>query len=542
MTLTRCLYTHIGKERNDEETEESLEDNKNNSEEKERENQSADDILVAHLQELEDAHVQFARKSAKASNHEDVKREIQDMKDRVSDLKTDIVTGDAKKETLLWDAVNEDGDTCLHISTNLNKPETTRMLLEAGANVNIENSKSETALHNACRHRAIDEVTSLIERGANMVLNKNNETPALEQLLFENQDIEKVKKMMVAIHKSNDKRKFLKKIFQESQLLFRTKSADLIRAVVDTKKPDEDLAHFVNLQDPENNNDTGLHLACRRSCHASASLLLKAGGYQLKANRDALTPSLETFFTEGKISNVTDILVKGLIKKAKMNLLPLLEAIKYLRMEQTGGACLLSLVKDKSWYDKLAEVEGVGVNIAELASTMGAEFTEWLLVKTKEDGWNEKQVYQELIKVNKLGKAALAHCVDKSFWEKATTVVGAKIAQSASAMGPEFMEWLLVKTKEEGWNEREVYLELVEVNGAGKAALAHCVDSSVFWEKVALGLGLFAIDMAKSAVTMPLVFTEWLVQKTEDEGWYRQKVGVEQNRKTNTPVAISISF
>ena len=79
----------IGKDRNDEETEESLEDDKNNSEEKETENQSADDTLVAHLQELEDAHVQFARKSVKASNHEDIKREIQDMKDRVSDLKTD---------------------------------------------------------------------------------------------------------------------------------------------------------------------------------------------------------------------------------------------------------------------------------------------------------------------------------------------------------------------------------------------------------------------------------------------------------------------
>ena len=84
----------IGKERNDEETEESLEDDKNNSEEKEREKQpAADDSLVAHLQELEDAHVQFARKSANTSNHEEVKREIQDMKNRVSDLKTDIVTG-----------------------------------------------------------------------------------------------------------------------------------------------------------------------------------------------------------------------------------------------------------------------------------------------------------------------------------------------------------------------------------------------------------------------------------------------------------------
>ena len=110
--------------------------------------------------------------------------------------------------------------------------------------------------------------------------------------MFENQDIEKVKTLMAAIHKSNNKKKFLKTIFQEYGLLFKIQNPTLIRAVVDTDEPDEDLAHFVNLQDPKNNNNTGLHLACQRSCHASASWLLKAGGYKLKANGDAFTPCL----------------------------------------------------------------------------------------------------------------------------------------------------------------------------------------------------------------------------------------------------------
>ena len=81
------------------------------------------------------------------------------------------------------------------------------MLLEAGVDVNIENPKGETALHNACHPEAIDEATSLIEKGANLVLNKKNKTPALENLLFENQDIEKVSNLMTAIHKSNYKLK-----------------------------------------------------------------------------------------------------------------------------------------------------------------------------------------------------------------------------------------------------------------------------------------------------------------------------------------------
>ena len=69
--------------------------------EKETENESADETLVAYLQELEDAHVQFARKTTDASNHEDVKKEIEDMKDRVGDLKNGVITGDAEKETPL---------------------------------------------------------------------------------------------------------------------------------------------------------------------------------------------------------------------------------------------------------------------------------------------------------------------------------------------------------------------------------------------------------------------------------------------------------
>ena len=91
-----------GKNKNDEGTEGNLEDDKNNEEEKETEIQSADEILVACLQELEDAHVQFSRKTAETSSHEDVKKELQDMKDRVGDLKN-VITGDAEKERPLWD-------------------------------------------------------------------------------------------------------------------------------------------------------------------------------------------------------------------------------------------------------------------------------------------------------------------------------------------------------------------------------------------------------------------------------------------------------
>ena len=72
----------------------------------------------------------------------------------------------------------------------------------------------------------------------------------------------------------------------------------------------------------------------------------------------------------------------------------------------------------------------VGPKIAKSASAMGPEFTEWLLVNIEEENLDE--VYEELIKV---GKAALAHFADKSFWEKATAVVGVEIADSNGMRG-----------------------------------------------------------------------------------------------------------
>ena len=149
---------------------------------------------------------------------------------------------------------------------------------------------------------------------------------------------------------------------------------------------------------------------------------------------------------------------------------------------------------------------------------MGPEFADWLLLKTDEESFDKEKMYSGLIKVNDWGKTALAHFADSITWEKVAAVVGPKIAKSASAMGPEFTEWLLVNIEEE--NLDEVYEELIKVNQEGKVALAHSEDPSV-WEKVAEVVG---IEIAKSVVAMPLAFTEWLEQKMEEREWKKSEV------------------
>ena len=66
-------------------------------------------------------------------------------------------------------------------------------------------------------------------------------------------------------------------------------------------------------------------------------------------------------------------------------------------------------MEDRSCYDELSAVDGVGKKIVEFAPTMGSKFVEWLLVVAEKEGWEKKSVYEHLLKPNREGKIALAH-------------------------------------------------------------------------------------------------------------------------------------
>ena len=116
--------------------------------------------------------------------------------------------------------------------------------------------------------------------------------------------------------------------------------------------------------------------------------------------------------------------------------------------------------------------------LAELATTMEAEFAEWLLAKAEKENWEKKSVYEDLLKLNKEGKIALAHFIDSSTNNKVLEAFEAKekMADVASYMGAEFADWLLAKTEKEGWEKKSVYEHLLKQNGEGKIALAHFTD------------------------------------------------------------------
>ena len=122
-----------------EESKESLEkdkveDKNSNSDEHRVEDESEErksdsEALATNLQELENAHIQFSRSTKEAIISENLKKELDDIKDRIGDMKNGVIAGDAKKESRLWDAVNENGETPLLVTTSLNKSALTNMLL-----------------------------------------------------------------------------------------------------------------------------------------------------------------------------------------------------------------------------------------------------------------------------------------------------------------------------------------------------------------------------------------------------------------------------
>merc|ERR1719336_2222809 len=74
-------------------------------------------------------------------------------------------------------------------------------------------------------------------------------------------------------------------------------------------------------------------------------------------------------------------------------------------------------LEDSDHWDKLAAA--VGIQVAVLAPTMGADFAEWLVRKTnQEEKWDKKEMYQGLTWVNNWGKAGLSHFAENRTWDE----------------------------------------------------------------------------------------------------------------------------
>ena len=152
---------------------------------------------------------------------------------------------------------------------------------------------------------------------AKMLRDQSKETPALENL-FAEPDAEKVKSLMSEVYKSKDKLEFLKRLFDEQNILFANlDNPARLKAILDTTDVDPAVVKLVNLQNGSKGGDTALHVAVEQMSYQSASILLKAGNFELKSNDANFTPALENLFQEEKASEIDHNLVQGLLVKTK---------------------------------------------------------------------------------------------------------------------------------------------------------------------------------------------------------------------------------
>ena len=106
-------------------------------------------------------------KDAVAEDEEEA-REDKD-KPTVQDEKTK-----EKKELSLLDQPNAEGKTLLHITTEMNDDEATTLLLNNGANPNVQDSVQDggnSPLHTLCNQRDIKTATSVLRSNGKLLVN-----------------------------------------------------------------------------------------------------------------------------------------------------------------------------------------------------------------------------------------------------------------------------------------------------------------------------------------------------------------------------------
>ena len=310
----------------------------------EKETDSREEFLI-EIEKLQEAHIVFSKKfgdKKKDSPHKELIKEMEDMKEKITDLKEQI-EGDRRTLLPLWDKPNEEGNTPLHMSVTYNKSEATSLLLKYGADTNIQDAKGQTPLHVACKQHDIEQATKLIAHKAKMILDKDNQTPAIENLVNSNQKPALVKKFMSEVYKSTDKIKYFKKLFEEKRVLFQmVKQPEMLASILERDEVDQDVEEFINIQEPSDNFKTVIHLAVDSRCYASVSVLLKAGSYQLKLDGVSLTPDLESLFTHDKATEITESIVRGILQKTRMKILDPQDCWKILSQQNQDGRTLLS--------------------------------------------------------------------------------------------------------------------------------------------------------------------------------------------------------
>ena len=319
--ISRNLADEAKEEQNDKESlveedreerigEESSENNETEERNKETENPFVEDNtavkseqiseIVAVLEKIEQVHREQDENLIKANQdlQDPGVTKVSKMQEKIRKVKENLGTKD-KKDLQLLDQPNAKGVTALHLTSRMDDDEATRMLLEHGANPNVQDSDGNSPLHTICDQRDIETATCIIKNHGRILSNNKAKTPTLAELFFD-QNEEKVNEMMEAVAQSRHRTEILDEVLRKEQLVFRLVDEDMsgVLSIVLKKLNDAERENFVNLVRDQKDQNSALHVATLNKKSLKCSSLLLEAGASSKTNAMDLIPKIEDFFTK----------------------------------------------------------------------------------------------------------------------------------------------------------------------------------------------------------------------------------------------------
>ena len=472
--------------------------------------------IVAVLEKLEEVHWEHNKRLIEANQQVKISgvTKVCNMLEKISSVKESLGT-DKKKELILLDQPNSEGDTLLHLTTSMDDDEVTRLLLDHGANPNVQDEWGNSPLHTICEQRDILTAICILKNGGTLLMNKALQMPSIEELFFDQQE-EDIKELIEIIDHTKHRKEILDKILRKEHILFRLVKEDKseVLSLVLRTLTDSDREDYVNLIEDEKDGNTAVHLSSlKHKSLACTSLLLEAGA-KLKTNEDGLTPTIEEFFTEENKDQITPSLVDGLVERVKANQLSQKTALKLLIPEDKGKAILFQLAKKSNWGLIAGWANEGGISFGDILPKLTDGDIEKMVEVGKEGIWPKEEVHALLCdEDHKTGTVIFSRLQFASQREVATWNQRRTI-QIAHRMSADFIRWLVQEANIGNWDGEELGGAFCQLDSDNKLKLATVEEE--------LQQQLAVLNKTKVCFSVPLLgksFQHWVYQEAIEGRW-----------------------
>ena len=402
----------------------------------------------------------------------------------------------------------------MHITTREDDDEATQLLLDHGANPNVQDPDGNSPLHTICNQRDIQTATWLVKNNGRVLDNVQKETPALHELFFD-QDEDEVKKLMEAICQSNHRREILEEILRKKNLLFRLVKEDkseLLSIVLKKLSQGEQEEYVNHIRDPADGN-TCLHLASSNNSLRCTSILLEAGA-KLKTNAIGLLPKIEDFFTEENDDLITPALVDGLVERVKAKQL---DQGKALELLVDGRKIHFPQASRKNW-GLIAEWKETGrrggkVDFRHKVPRMSVDELQKMVDVARDGHWEKEKVSTLLCAEDRDGHVFLSR-LDLTAQKDVATWDQEGINQIVHKISKELLQWIIRQANEGNWDN----------GGLGRSV---CKESSgpkitLLWFDEETQKQLAVMDKAQTCQIVPWLgsnLQEWIYKEAIEGRW-----------------------